>query len=63
MGEAKLWSAPQPRCPVHGQMHFDFPVDRWTCPGWDGEGCDHTVRSEDQDWTYLGTTDGPVINL
>lgn len=42
--------ATEPRCPVHGRMSLDFPVDKWICHGWDGEGCDHVVRMEDMDW-------------
>jgi hypothetical protein len=55
-----------PRCPAHstpgdatsGVMRFVFETDTWTCRGWDGEGCDHTVRNEDLELTYLGET-GP----
>lgn len=64
---AEFWSAPIPRCPVHagpdgdgGQMSFDFAADAWRCAGWDGEGCDYRVTSEQQDWTALGQAAGPV---
>lgn len=46
------WFATVPRCPVHGQLHHDR--DTWTCPGWDGEGCDYAVTAADLKWAYLG---------
>ena len=50
--------AAEPRCPVHGKMHLDFPADTWTCRGFDGEGCEHRVRTEDLDWLPLS---GPGV--
>jgi hypothetical protein len=59
------WIAPLPRCPVHGQMHYRAQTrpagggisviirSEWICHGWDGEGCDHVVDSDDLPWTPL----------
>jgi hypothetical protein len=54
-----VYTAPQPRCPVHGQMHLDFAMDTWRCKGFDGEGCDFTVTMEEleRQMTPLGTVD------
>jgi hypothetical protein len=49
--------APVPECPVHGRMRLDFAMDRWTCPGFDGEGCGHVVNEEDRDYRPLGIVD------
>lgn len=56
MGE--VWFASRPRCPVHGQMRYDLAACRWSCAGWDGEGCDHTVAGEELEWCPLGTVEG-----
>src|SRR5579859_5021422 len=53
-GPGTVWIQPEPRCPVHGQMRLDFARDTWTCAGWDGEGCDHAVRSEDLELLRIG---------
>ena len=42
--------AAEPRCPVHGRMHFVFPLDTWACSGRSSEDCDFRVRMEDLDW-------------
>jgi hypothetical protein len=36
-----------PRCPTHGQMHFDLPCDKYVCRGFDGEGCEYEVTNEE----------------
>lgn len=51
-----LYFQPEPRCPTHGQMHYQKSHDWWTCPGYDGEGCEYRVTSEET-WTPLGTVD------
>jgi hypothetical protein len=47
-----------PRCPVHGAMRMSREVPPpqvlWTCHGWDGEGCGHSVRGEDIPWQHIG---------
>lgn len=49
-----------PRCPVHkGPMRFELPMDRFTCAGWDGEGCGEMVRAEDF-FTAVGTIAEPA---
>jgi hypothetical protein len=48
---------PLPRCPVHGQMQYLDTESRWTCAGFDGEGCDHTVTDEELAWQPLGQVD------
>ena len=35
-----VFGLPIPACPVHGRMKLRYRLDWWTCPGWDGEGCD-----------------------
>jgi hypothetical protein len=67
----QCWIAPLPRCPVHGQMHYRSQTkpsgppelgiriitrSEWICHGWDGEGCDHVVNSDDLPWTLAGRT-------
>jgi hypothetical protein len=60
LGPGPAWIDPEaPQCPHHGQMRQDFARDLWTCAGWDGEGCDHTVRNEDLEPRYIGIA-GPV---
>lgn len=63
---ADCWIAPLPRCPVHGQMHYRSQTkpsgggiqvivrSEWVCHGWDGEGCEHVVNSDDLPWTPAG---------
>jgi hypothetical protein len=39
-------------------MRCDYDAARWTCAGYDGEGCDTPpVNFADQDWQPLGTID------
>jgi hypothetical protein len=52
MGE--VWFAHQPQCPEHGQMRYEPVMSRWTCGGFDGEGCGHVVTDEDIEWQSLG---------
>lgn len=59
MGSGPVYMAAEPRCPVHGQMREEFAMDRWTCAGFDGEGCDHVVRNEDHDLTQIAVA-GPM---
>jgi len=42
-------SEPQPEvsCKIHGRMRFAPAEDRWKCAGFDGEGCDLYVSSEE----------------
>lgn len=64
--DADLYVAPIPHCPVHGRMHVRVAADPadganvlvYACLGFDGEGCDHIVRCDDQDWQHIGTADG-----
>lgn len=56
-----LYVAPIPRCPEHGQMKprsggagNGYTGTTWACPGWDGEGCDHTAS---QEWVHIGHAD------
>ena len=58
-GAGMAYIRPEPRCPAHGRMHHDFAADTWICAGWDGEGCDHKITAEEQEWRPLGLT-GPV---
>jgi len=54
----KIFRMPvEPRCPTHGQMHFNFPADRYECRGFDGEGCEYIVNMEDVPIEYFGTVD------
>jgi hypothetical protein len=56
-----VYFAPHPRCPDHGQMHWEppaaadrvYPPGRWICHGFDGEGCPHVVAEKDLDWTEI----------
>lgn len=52
MGDMSVATAP--RCPVHGQMQYQpRPApqpSKFTCAGWDGEGCPHVVIVCDLDW-------------
>jgi hypothetical protein len=58
-----VYAAPAQFCPVHhGRMPFDLGRMIWICHGWDGEGCDYTVSSDEAGWTYVGTGD-PVALL
>lgn len=63
MGPGPAYIAAEPRCPVHGQMREDFATDTWTCAGWDGEGCEHTVRNEDRELVRIGTMDAMRIRV
>lgn len=36
-------------------MHHNASFGYWTCPGWDGEGCDYYVLDQNLDWRPLGT--------
>lgn len=47
-GGGEVWAMPIPRCPTHGRMRLNMPMDRWECVGWDGEGCSHSVTVEAQ---------------
>jgi hypothetical protein len=40
-------------------MSYAFAADSWVCHGFDGEGCQHTVRCEDMDWQPIGYADIP----
>ncbi len=60
----EFWIAPLPQCPTHGRMHLDADADTWTCPGYDGEGCDTPpVRTDDADWRPGGTIDVRTLGL
>lgn len=60
-----LYVAPIPKCPVHGQMSLRLAADIgiktedvgfvYVCHGFDGEGCGHLVRVDDQDWQHIGS--------
>jgi hypothetical protein len=56
-----IYIAPEegPRCPTHGQMHYDLPCDRWECHGYDGEGCEYKVTQEEwfATFTQIGIID------
>jgi hypothetical protein len=59
MADGYGWTAPLPRCPVHGQMkHFPGTVLSWYCAGFDGEGCDYVVTGDDINWQPLGENEG-----
>lgn len=57
-----MYIAARPSCPVHGPMHpgeravvaGGHEVRTWVCHGWDGEGCNHTVGSDDLEWELIG---------
>jgi hypothetical protein len=61
---AGAWFAPIPVCPAHGQMRPDHAgAARWTCRGYDGEGCDTPpVQWTDADWQPLGRI-GELLGL
>jgi hypothetical protein len=49
-----------PRCPVHaGLMRWDGRAT-YTCAGYDGEGCPHTVTVDELPWVHLGQTTGEI---
>jgi hypothetical protein len=64
------WIAPVPRCPVHGQLHYQSETEpygagirivtssKWACHGWDGEGCGYSVDHDDLPWVPAGPEDG-----
>jgi hypothetical protein len=35
-------------CALHGPLRYRFALDRWECPGFDGEGCT-VITSEQED--------------
>jgi hypothetical protein len=43
-------------------MKYDMPRDLWFCVGYDGEGCDHEVTSEEWHKTLrpIGFIDGDI---
>ena len=68
-GQCYIAPNPNPRCPTHGQMHWQqpqpgpdqvWPPGRWICHGFDGEGCPHEVSEADMGWSLIGTTDSPL---
>ena len=43
-----LCARAQVTCRFHGgPMRLDFPADRYACAGFDGEGCDQFLSSEE----------------
>jgi len=56
-----------PRCPVHGTMRRSREVPPpqvlWACRGWDGEGCDHSVRGEDVPWQHIGSVESWALQM
>jgi len=56
-GRGEVYATVAPRCPTHGQMHFDMPCDMWRCRGFDGEGCEYMVAMEDIQWEHIGWID------
>lgn len=51
-----------PTCPQHGRMRLHgIPPDElvWTCAGFDGEGCGHTILNNDVEWVLVG----PITEL
>jgi hypothetical protein len=63
----KIFIAPieGPPCPTHGQMHLNFPCDRWECRGYDGEGCDYVVTMEEwyKTFTEIGYIDADDVKF
>lgn len=64
-GSGPVYIAVAPRCPEHGEMKArsgdvgnGYTGTTWTCPGWDGEGCDYQAPS--QEWKQIGIA-GPVL--
>ena len=63
-GGGPAYIAVAPRCPVHGEMKRragdcgnGYAGTTWTCPGWDGEGCDY--QAPPLEWHEIGIA-GPV---
>lgn len=58
-GDAQVFMAEPPSCGVHGPMKYRFAMCLWTCPGWDGEGCDDTADVTDEElyWKQIGTAE------
>lgn len=54
-GSGEVYILPRPRCPTHGYLTHHSTA--WTCPGYDGEGCPHTVTDAEHFTTarHLGT--------
>jgi hypothetical protein len=57
--DAQVFWTEVPSCGVHGPMKYRFKMCLWTCPGWDGEGCDDTpdVTDEERYYRSLGTAE------
>lgn len=54
-----MFIAPIPQCPTHGKMHWSAPdlddgkplePGEWICHGFDGEGCDYAITTDEMDW-------------
>lgn len=64
IGPGQVFIQREPRCPTHGQMHFDMPRDQWICRGFDGEGCGYLVTAEEwhrNGWEHIGWTEGSLV--
>jgi hypothetical protein len=56
----EMYIAPIPHCPTHGQMSHHVGLAAWICHGFDGEGCDYTVREQDMGWILVDETEGEM---